>query len=181
MEPTLYKKQLADVVEWLETEYVSIRTGQATPTLLDGVRVDSYGATVPLNQVASVGTEDARTLRISPWDSSQVSAIEKAITEANLGVSVMSDSAGVRVIFPELTGERREQLVKLAKAKLEEARVSVRHVRDDVMKQIDQAEKAGDISQDDKFSKKELVQKEVDSTNHRLEAVFTTKEAQIAR
>lgn len=181
MEPNEYQKLLSDVTHWLENEFVSIRTGQATPTLLDGVRVDSYGASVPINQVSSVGTEDARTLRVSPWDNSQVSAIEKAISEANLGVSVVGDSGEVRVIFPELTGERRQQLVKLAKSKLEEARVSVRHVRDEVMKLIDKAEKAGEISEDDKFGRKEDVQKEVDSTNQKLEKLFNEKEAQISR
>jgi len=100
MEPTIIKTQLGGVIEWLEKEFISIRTGQATPTLLDGVRVVSYGASMSLHQVASVGTEDARTLRIAPWDVSQISAIEKAITDADLGVSVVSDSAGVRVIFP---------------------------------------------------------------------------------
>lgn len=181
MEPTIIKKQLAGVSEWLEKEFMSIRTGQATPTLLDSVRVVSYGATVPLNQVASVGTEDARTLRVSPWDTGQVSTIEKALTDANLGVSVMSDSSGVRVIFPELTGERRQQLIKLAKSKLEEARVSVRHIRDDVMKVIDSEQKSGAISEDDKFAQKEQVQKDVDATNQRLDALFQAKEVQIAR
>jgi ribosome recycling factor len=170
-----------EVVEWLEKEFSGIRTGQATPALLDGIRVESYGSFLPLNQVGSVGIEDARTLRIAPWDSSQVKAVEKAITDADLGLSVMSDSAGVRVIFPELTGERRAQLVKLAKSKLEDARVSVKAVRDEAMKAIDAAEKAGDISQDDKFTQKEAVQKVVDATNRLLEAHFAAKEGEIAR
>ncbi len=181
MEPTVYKKQLADIVQWLEKEYVSIRTGQATPTLLDSVKVHSYGTYMPINQVASVGTEDARTLRVAPWDNSLVSALEKAISEADLGVSLVTDSSGLRVIFPELTGERRQQLVKLAKQKLEEARVSVRHIRDAVMKEIDQAQKNGDISEDDKFAAKEAMQDEVDVTNKKLEALYSEKESQIAR
>jgi ribosome recycling factor len=175
------KKRFSEVVEWLEKEFAAIRTGQATPTLLDGVRVESYGTFVPLNQVGSVGVEDARTLRISTWDASQVKAVEKAISDANLGLSVMADSAGVRVIFPELTGERRQQLVKFAKSKLEDARVSVKAVRDECMKAIDAAEKAGEISQDDKFAQKEEVQKVVDNTNRTLEARFAEKEAEIAR
>lgn len=181
MEPEVYKKQLAEVVSWLDKEYLSIRTGQATPTLLDGVKVENYGAFMPLNQVASVGTEDARTLRVTPWDNNLVSVIEKAVTEANLGVSVVGDSDGIRVIFPELTGERREQLVKLAKNKLEDARVSVRHVRDDVMKAIDKAQKDGDISEDEKFSRKDDVQESIEETNQKLEQLFMSKEAQIAR
>jgi ribosome recycling factor len=175
------KKRFTEIIDWLDKEFSTIRTGQATPTLLDGVRVESYGSMLPLNQVGSVGIEDARTLRIVPWDASQVKAVEKAISDANLGLSVVTDSSGVRVIFPELTGERRQQLVKLAKSKLEDARVSVKAVRDDIMKQIDAAEKAGEMSQDDKFSAKEDAQKVVDATNRALEARFAEKEAEIAR
>ncbi len=175
------KKRFTEIIEWLDKEFSTIRTGQATPTLLDSVRVESYGSMLPLNQVGSVGIEDARTLRISPWDASQVKAVEKAITDANLGLSVVTDSSGVRIIFPELTGERRQQLVKLAKSKLEDARVSVKAVRDDLMKAIDAAEKAGEMSQDDKFAAKEEAQKVVDATNRALEARFTEKETEIAR
>ncbi len=175
------KKRFSEIIDWLDKEFSTIRTGQATPTLLDSIRVESYGAFLPLNQVGSVGIEDARTLRIVPWDNSQVKAVEKAIVDADLGLSVVTDSSGVRVIFPELTGERRQQLVKLAKSKLEDARVSVKSIRDDAMKAIDAAEKAGEISQDDKFASKEEVQKVVDATNRALEARFTEKEKEIAR
>ncbi len=175
------KKRFAEIIDWLDKEFSGIRTGQATPALLDSIRVESYGAFMPLNQVGSVGIEDARTLRIAPWDASLVKAIERAITDADLGLSLVTDSSGVRVIFPELTGERRQQLVKLAKSKLEDARVSVKGVRDDLMKTIDAAEKAGDMSQDDKFTAKEAVQKVVDATNRALEARFTEKETEISR
>jgi ribosome recycling factor len=175
------KKRFAEIIDWLDKEFSGIRTGQATPALLDSVRVESYGVFMPLNQVGSVGIEDARTLRIAPWDTSIIKAIERAITDADLGLSLVTDSAGVRVIFPELTGERRQQLVKLAKTKLEDARVSVKGVRDDLMKTIDAAEKAGDMSQDDKFAAKEEVQKIVDATNRALEARFAEKESEISR
>ena len=174
-------QKLKDVVLWLEKEFSGIRTGQATPALLDSIRVESYGTLMPLQQVGSVGIEDARTLRIVPWDASQVTLVEKAIREADLGISVMSDSAGLRVVFPELTGERRQQLSKIAKGKLEDARVSVRAIRDDIMKEIDAAQKAGDISEDDKFTKKEQVQKAVDSVNRTLEARMSEKEQEITR
>jgi len=175
------KKRFTEVIEWLDKEFAAIRTGQATPTLLDSIRVESYGAFLPLNQMGSVGVEDARTLRISPWDASQVKAVEKAISEADLGLSIATDSSGVRVIFPELTGERRQQLVKFAKTKLEDARVSVKSLRDEAMKAIDAAEKAGEISQDDKFAEKEAVQGVVDTVNRALEARFSDKEKEIAR
>jgi ribosome recycling factor len=149
--------------------------------LLDNVKVESYGSYMPINQVGSVNIEDARTLRISVWDKSAVSAIEKAIREADLGISTVSDSDGVRVIFPELTSERRVQLMKLAKTKLEDARISVRGVRDEVMKAIDKLQKDGEIGEDEKFTQKEKVQSQVDATNKSLEALFTQKEAELQK
>jgi len=174
-----FEKRLTEVGNWLSSEYASIRTGQATPTLLDGVKVESYGSQMPINQVASVGSEDARTLRVSPWDSSLIKTIETAIRDADLGVSVVTDSSGLRVIFPELTGERRTQLLKLAKSKLEDGRVSIRAARDEMMKEIDAQEKNGDISEDEKFTQKESVQKLVDAANRNLEALYNKKEAEI--
>jgi len=174
-------KKMNAAIDWLGGEYGGIRTGQAAPGLLDSIKVENYGAMMNLNQVGSISVEDARTLRISPWDSGSIAAIERAITEADLGVSVATDSSGLRVIFPELTSERREQLNKLAKSKLEEARVRVRHVRDDVMKQVDAAHKAGDIGEDERFSQKEVVQKKVDEVNEKLEELYNQKEKEIAK
>jgi ribosome recycling factor len=173
--------KLQEATAWLEKEFSGIRTGQASPALLDGVKVESYGAFMPIPQVGSVGIEDARTLRISAWDASIIPAIEKAIREADLGVSLATDSSGVRVIFPELTGERRTQLVKLAKVKLEDARVTVRSIRDEVMKQIENAQKGGDITEDEKYAHKETIQKQVDATNLTLENLLAKKEAEISR
>jgi ribosome recycling factor len=173
------ESKLQGVVTWLTGEFSGIRTGQATPALLDSVKVESYGSHMPINQVASIGIEDARTLRISPWDQSLVKVIETAIRDADFGVSVMADSSGVRVIFPELTGERRTQLIKLAKSKYEDARVRVRSVREEIIKSIDRQEKDGDISEDEKFAKKESIQKLIDSTNNNLESTFSKKEQEI--
>ena len=176
-----YEIRLKEVIEWLKTEFVAIRTGQATPALLDSVKVESYGTYMPIMQVGSIGVEDARTLRISTWDASQIPAIERAIRDSDLGVSVSSDSSGLRVSFPDLTLERRQQLVKLAKTKLEDARVSVRSVRDDVMKVIETALKANEITEDDKHTERDKVQKSVDLTNRTLEAIFEKKEAEILK
>ena len=176
-----YEARLKEVILWLQKEFSTIRTGQATPVLLDSIRVETYGTFLPLQQIGSISVEDARTLRIGVWDMSQLPAVERAIRDANLGVSVSSDSAGIRVSFPDLTGERRAQLVKLAKSKLEESRVSVRAIRDDVMKSIDSAEKSGDISEDEKHTKRDLVQKLVDQTNRLLEAHFEKKDAEISK
>lgn len=167
------------IEEWLQKEFASIRTGQASPALIEHVQVSAYGALVPINQIASVGVEDARTLRISPWDGGQSAAIEKAIVDANLGLSVVGDSSGLRVIFPELTSERRQEFVKLAKQRFEEARVSVRAARDETMKAVEAAEKKGELSEDEKFRVKEQVQKVVDSANGALEKLFMEKEKNI--
>ena len=172
-------KKLTEAKEWLQKEYSAIRTGQASPALLDSIKIDNFGSMMPLNQVGSVGVEDARTLRISPWDITQIPAIEQAIREADLGISVMTDSAGVRAVFPELTAERREQLLKLAKSKFEDARISVRAVRDEAMKKIEKSEKDGDIGEDDKFSQKETIQTAVDTANKELESLCDQKESEL--
>ena len=170
-----------EIIDWLNNEYAGIRTGQATPALLDSLKVESYGSMMPLNQVGSVGVEDARTLRISLWDAGGIPAVEKALREADLVVSVATDSAGLRVIFPELTSDRRVQLVKLAKSKFEESRVSVRSARDEIMKDLDKQQKEGDISEDDKFSQKDAIQKKVDAINAQLEGLYDKKDAEVSR
>jgi len=170
-----------EILEWLNTEYSGIRTGQATPALLDNIKVESYGSMMPLNQVGSVGVEDARTLRVSLWDVGGIPAVETALREADLGVSVATDSAGLRVIFPELTSDRRVQLIKLAKSKLEEGRVSVRSARDEIMKDLDKQQKDGDISEDDKFTQRESIQAKVDTVNTQLENLYMKKENEVSQ
>ena len=175
------KQKFKEIIDWLIKEYAGIRTGQASPAILDSVKVETYGTYMPIQQVGSVNIEDARTLRIVPWDNSQVVAIEKAVRDADLGVSVVTDSSGLRVIFPELTSERRVQLLKLAKGKLEDARISVRSVRDDEMKEIERRFKANEIGEDDKFSLKESIQKAVEETNNSLETLFVNKERELQK
>jgi ribosome recycling factor len=179
MDQIQIQEKLAEVPAWLQAEYAGIRSGQASPALLDSIRVDSYGTKVPVNQVGSVGVEDAKTLRVSLWDASQISAVEEAIRDADLGVSLATDSSGLRVIFPDLTAERRQQLIKLAKTKLEDARISVRSIRDEVQKTIEHDHKAGELSEDEKFSAKEMLQSEVEKTNNELEKLFQTKETEL--
>lgn len=176
---TELQQKLQEAKSWLGKEYIGIRTGQASPALLDNVKVDNYGSIVPLNQVGTVGVEDARTLRISLWDTSQISSVEQSIREADLGVSLVTDSSGIRVIFPELTAERRVQLLKLAKNKLEEARITVRSARDESMKQLEKLEKEGELSEDEKFSQKDAVQESVSKINSEMESLFDAKENEL--
>lgn len=170
-----------EIVDWLVTEFTGIRTGQAAPALLDSVRAESYGSRMPINQMGTVSVEDARTLRVSIWDASAVKAVETAIRDADLGVSLVVDSSGLRVIFPELTSERRVQLLRLAKQKHEDARVSVKTAREEIMKDIDRREKDGEISEDEKFSAKESVQAQVEATNRKLDGILSDKEIEISR
>jgi ribosome recycling factor len=174
-----FTQQLTDIRVWLEREFSTIRTGRATPTLLDSVRVEAYGSMMPLNQVGSLGVEDARTLRLSLWDTTLVASVERAVRDADLGVSVISDSAGIRIVFPELTGERRQQLKKLAKSKLEEARIAVRGARDDAQKDVERRFKEGEMGEDEKFSEKQKIQERVDATNRALEVLFDQKEGEL--
>lgn len=174
-----FNTRTKETIDWLVQEYSTIRTGQATPALLDTIKVDNYGSMMPINQVGSVGVEDARTLRVTPWDAGQIGAIETAVSEADLGVSVATDSAGLRVIFPELTSERRVQLLKLAKQKLEDARVSIRKARDEAKKDLDRQQKDGEISEDDLFNEMEKVQKLVEESNKQLDDLYQQKEVEI--
>jgi ribosome recycling factor len=174
-----FDAELQEVVEWLKKELSAIRTGRATVTLLDSVFVESYGSKMPLNQVASISQEDPRTLKLNPFDASQSSAIEKAINDANLGVSVSNSSTGVRIVFPELTSERREILIKQANKKLEESRISVRSKRDDVKKDLQEKKKAGEIGEDDERRLEAEMQGKVDAANKELEEMFDKKELEI--
>jgi ribosome recycling factor len=179
MNPNTVKEKLKKSQEWLVAEFGGIRTGRANPAILDGVKVSSYGDMVPLNQVGSITIEEARTLRISPWDMSVAKEVERAIIGSNLGLSVVTDDKGLRVIFPELTGERREQYVKLAKEKLEQAKIQVRQTRGDVVKDLEKQKKAGGVSEDDvKRSEKDL-QKYVDEATKALDELFAKKEKEI--
>ena len=172
--------KLADAKEWLAKEYRSLRTGRASPAILDSVMVSAYGSMTPLKQVGNVSTEDARTLRVSAYDPGVIKDIERAISAANLGVGTSSDGNTVRVTFPDLTSERREQLVKVAKGKLEEARTAVRIARDESWKEIQEREREGTLTEDDKFALKEDLQKKVDAANDGLERAFDAKETEMS-
>ena len=174
-----FKKSASETAEWLVHELQSLRTGRATPALLDSVSVEVYGSRMKIPQVASITVPDARSLYVSPWDKGQAKAIEKAIMLADLGVSVGSDENGVRVSFPELTRERREQLVKLVHAKLEEARIALRGERTKVMSEIEKQEKEKTMGEDDAKRAKADVQKMVDEANKKLEEVAAKKEVEL--
>jgi len=174
-----FEAKMTDAKQWLAREYSGLRTGRATPAILDSVMVQAYGSQMPLKQVANVGVEDARTLRITAWDQGVIKDIERGISAANLGLGVVADGSGIRVMFPELTAERREQLVKAAKQKLEETRAAVRVARDECWKDIQEKEEEGGMGEDEKFRLKDDLQKRVDAANAELEKAFEKKEGEM--
>lgn len=174
-----FKKEITEVEDWLKKELSSIHTGRATPSLLDGISIDSYGAKTSVAHVAAITTEDARTLRIAPWDKSHIQEIEKAVNNANLGVSVSSDEMGLRVFFPELTTERRASLVKIVKERLENAKISLRKHREKTWEDIQEKEKKSELTEDDKFRLKDELQKLVDEANNLLGENAERKEKEV--
>ena len=175
------KTDIKETEEWLARELSGVRTGRATPTLLDGVKPEAYGTRTALRELASVSVEDARTLRVIPWDKTLTKTIEKGITDAALGVGVSTDDQGLRVSFPELTSERRTQLSKLAGDKTEQAKVTLRSHRTDALKALETAEEAGGIGEDEVKRLKGEIQKLIDAGNDVLAKVLERKEDEIAQ
>lgn len=175
------KNSIKETEEWLTRELSGVRTGRATPTLLDGVKPEAYGARTPLRELAAISVENARTLRIIPWDMSLLKMIEKGLIDANLGVGVATDDQGLRVSFPELTSERRTQLSKIASDKVEQAKVTLRSHRTDALKALDAATKDGGMGKDEVARLKTEVQKLIDAGNEALAKLLEKKEAEIAQ
>ena len=165
--------------DFLSKEYNQLNIGRASPMVLDGITVESYGARVPLKNTASVSIEDPKTLRVAPWDKNQIKDIEKAIAAANLGLSVATDDLGIRVIFPQLTTESRQSLVKVLKEKLEEQRITVRRERERIWEDVQTKEREGKLTEDEKFRAKEELQKIIDEANRNLEASFEKKQKEV--
>ena len=174
-----FKQKTTEISEWLSREFSGIRTGRATPAILDGVMVEAYNSQMPINQVATITTEGARMIRIAPWDATLTKAVEKAIISSGLGLSATVDGNGLRVVFPELTADRRTALLKIAKQKLEDAKATLRSEREKILKDIDAQEKSGTMSEDEKFRLKADLQKMVDESGQKLTEIFEKKEKEI--
>jgi ribosome recycling factor len=174
-----FKADLKKVEEFLGKEYRELNAGRASPAVLDSVSVESYGSFMPIKNIASVNIEDPKTLRVVPWDKNQVKDVERAIQAANLGLSIATDDAGIRVIFPQLTTETREKLVKVLKEKLEEARIVVRKERERVWEDIQKQERDGKMTEDERFAAKDALQKVIDEANKNLEATFEKKQTEV--
>ncbi len=171
--------RIKDIEDWLSREFASIRTGRPTPALLDGVTVEVYGNRSSLAHIAAITVADPRSLKITLWDKNQTKAVESALAAANLGDSFQNEQTAIRVIFPELTQDKRKLLIKLAHEKAEEARISLRQERDHHWSAIQEETRAGTLSEDDKFRLKNELQKLIDEANKELDAAFKRKEVEI--
>lgn len=173
------KRRMHGAVDALKHDFGGLRTGRASATLLEPIHVDAYGANMPINQVASVTVPEPRMLQISVWDRGLVIAVEKAIRASNLGLNPQTEGQTIRLRMPDLTQDRRKELVKVAHQYTEKARVAVRNVRRDGMDQLKALEKEHLISEDDHKKKADEVQKMTDETIKDVDAALKVKEAEI--
>lgn len=173
------KEGLAKAHDWLQRELATVRTGRAATALLDQIHIESYGVKSPLSHVASIGIDDPKTVRVTPWDKAHLGAIESAISAANLGVSAVADGGSVRVSFPDVTADRRIMLVKLVREKLEEAKVTLRGEREKAWSEIQKHEKEGALSEDEKFRAKDELQKLIDEAQKQFVLLADKKQLEI--
>lgn len=171
--------KMKKTIEALKKEYASLRAGRATPALLDKVQVEYYGAMSPINQMANVSVPEPRMLVIQPWDKTVIPEIERAIMKSDLGLTPSSDGTVIRINIPQLTQERRTELVKVTKKKAEDARVGVRNLRRDANDELKLFEKEGEISEDDNRRGQEEIQKLTDKYIKEIDLVLENKEKEI--
>jgi ribosome recycling factor len=166
-------------VEKLRLDFTHIRTGKASVGLVEPIRVDAYGSEMPLSQVASVSTPDAKTIVIQPWDKSVMSAVEKAIMKSDLGLHPSNDGTVIRLVVPPLTEERRRDLVKMVKKFAEEAKIAVRNIRRDANEHIKKLEKSHEVSEDDSAKAEKRIQDVTDKHIKDMDHLFELKEKEI--
>lgn len=160
------KERMHKAVAHLQEEFSAVRTGRATPALVDKLKVDYYGTEVPLQQIAGFSVPEPRVLVVSPYDKTAIKAIEKAIQGSDLGVNPSNDGTVIRLSFPELTTDRRKDLVKVVKHRAEESRVAVRNVRRDMRKELETLERDGELSRDEL----DRIEKELEKVTHEVVA-----------
>ena len=175
------KNKADDVREHLRKEILALHSGRANPALVEDIMVDSYGTKIPIKHIATISVENARTLRVTPWDISVLKNIEAAISASNLGAQPIADKQSIRIALPELSQERRKAIIKVLSEKLEEAKISLRQERDEVWKDIQEKERQGEIPEDDKFRFKDELQKIIDKANEELEEIAARKKQEIIK
>jgi ribosome recycling factor len=173
------KRRMESAVETLRVEFNAVRTGRASTALLDRIYVDYYGSKTPLKQLGSLATPDARTISVTVYDKGAVSSVVRAIQESDLALTPNTDGAVVRLNIPALTAERRQELVKMVKNMAEESRVAIRNVRRDIIQDLKDLKKEGEVSEDDEHRAEEEVQKVTDAFIERVNETLHHKEEEI--
>lgn len=173
------KEETQKAIDFFKKEIASLRTGRANPAILEGIQVDAYGVKTPLNGLANINVPDGHSVVVSPWDKSALKEIEKAIVEADLGVSVVNEGDKIRLIVPKMTEENRRDIVKKLNEKMEEARIKVRQARDEIKGDIEAAEDNKDITEDDKFRFIKELDEEISKKNDELKEIRDKKEEDI--
>jgi len=173
------KDKMHKAIEHLKTEFGGVRTGRATSSLVDKLRVDYYGSEVPMQQLASFSVPEPRVLVISPYDKGAIKGIERAIQTSDVGITPNNDGTVIRLVFPELTGERRKDLVKLVKHRAEEARVAVRNIRRQARHDLEGLAKDGDLSDDDLKRAEDVLERHTKGVVGDIEAVLAKKEHEL--
>jgi ribosome recycling factor len=173
------KQRMDKSIEALRSELATLRTSRATPALVENIKVEYYGSQVPLKQLASISIPEARMILIQPWDPNALSAIEKAILKSELGITPNNDGKVIRIILPQLSEERRQELVKLVKRIGEESKIAVRNIRRDANEQIRKMEKESQISEDERYKAEEEIQKITDEHIKKIDEILEAKEKEI--
>ena len=171
--------RMKKALENLDQDYKRLRTGRASIALVDGIRVEYYGASTPLSQLATLTIPEPRTIMIQPWDTSVIGEVEKAILKSELGLTPMNDGKAIRINIPMLTADRRKELVKLAKKMAEESKVAIRNIRRDVNEMIKDLKKEKEISEDEGFKAQEETQKITDDFIKKADEIYSAKEKEI--
>ncbi|MFH1286157.1 MAG: ribosome recycling factor [Candidatus Magasanikbacteria bacterium] len=175
-----YNGQFEKTIEHLKKEVSNLRTGRATPALVEDITVEAYGTKQTLKAVASISVQDAKTLVVEPWDKGLLHSIDIAISHSDVGINPVNDGKLIRLPLPELTSERRQDLIKLLHAKLEYARISIRKIREDIRSKIEKAEKEKQISEDEKYTQQEELEKNlVKVYNEKVKEIGEEKEKEI--
>lgn len=174
-----FSRRMDRALDHLDEEFGAVRAGRANPKVLDHISVEYYGSDTPLNGVASISTPDARTLLIQPWDTKLLKDIQKAIQVSDLGINPQNDGRVIRLVFPQLTEERRKDLVKQCKKYAEEAKVAMRNIRRDGMDYVKKLKKNSEITEDDQKKAEKDLQELLDNNIKRVDAAYASKEKEL--
>ena len=175
----VFEDKMKKSIDSVAADFAAVRAGRANAAVLDRIMVDYYGSPTPIQQIASIASPDPRSLVITPWDTSAVRSIEKAIQESDLGINPSNDGKSLRLLFPQLTEERRKELTKQIAKYVEGGKVAIRNIRRDAMEKFKKLEKSGDLTEDDLKIAEKDIQKLTDDMIKKIDALYAAKEKEL--